>query len=277
MEPTRKRTLVYLLPNLFTAGNLFCGFMAVLSIFEGTIQRQAAAEGWWLYYERSLFFIIGAFLCDMLDGRVARLGGQESPFGREFDSLADIVSFGVAPALLVFKIVLAELPNKVGWLIAFIYLACGALRLARFNVLAADPEAKSLKEFRGFPIPAAAGLIASITLLLLQVYESDREIGLWKYFLAALMLFLSFMMFSRFSYPSFKALDWRTRRSVPQLLGAVLVLGVVLLNYRYALAAVFTAYLLYGFFRPYLSRRWRPNPDIEEEAVEEQSPPPPGP
>lgn len=264
-DPRHRRITVFLLPNLMTAGNLFCGFMAILSIFEGTIQRQAAAEGWWLYYERSLFFIIGAFLCDMLDGRLARLGGQESPFGREFDSLADIVSFGVAPALLVFKIVLAELPNRVGWFIAFVYLACGALRLARFNVLAADPETKSLKEFRGFPIPAAAGLIASITLLLLQVYENDREIGPWKYVLAFLMLLLSFMMFSRFSYPSFKALDWRTRRSVPQLLGAVILLGLIVLNYRYALAAVFTAYLLYGIIRPYLSQRWRPAPDIEED------------
>jgi CDP-diacylglycerol--serine O-phosphatidyltransferase len=267
-----KRAYVYLLPNLMTAGNLFCGFMAVLCIFEGTIQRQAAAEGWWQYYERSLFFIIGAFICDMLDGRLARLGGHESAFGREFDSLADIVSFGVAPALLVFKIVLAELPNRVGWFIAFVYLACGALRLARFNVLAADPDNKSLNEFRGFPIPAAAGLIASITLLLLQIYEYDREIGPWKYVLAVLMLFLSFMMFSRFSYPSFKALDWRTRRSVRHLLGVVILLGIIVLNYRYALAAVFTAYLLYGFFRPYLSRKWRPEPDIEEGGVDDDAP-----
>lgn len=262
------RMMVYLLPNMLTAGNLFCGFMAILSIFEGTLQRQAAAEGWWMYYERSLFFIIGAFLCDMLDGRLARLGGQESPFGREFDSLADIVSFGVAPALLVFKIVLAELPNRVGWFIAFVYLACGALRLARFNVLASDPHGNALKEFRGFPIPAAAGLIASITLMLLEVYEAEREIGAWKYVLAGLMLLLSFMMFSRFSYPSFKALDWRTRRSIPQLLGVVILLGLILLNYRYALAAVFLAYLLYGMVRPYLSRRWRPAGDIEEEAEE---------
>ncbi len=256
---------VYLLPNLMTAGNLFCGFMAVLQILEGTLQRQTGMEGWWQHYEMSLYFILGAFLFDMLDGRVARLGGQESPFGREFDSLADIVSFGVAPALLVFKIVLYEMPNRVGWIIAFIYLACGALRLARFNVLASQPDDSALKEFRGFPIPAAAGLTASITLLLLHVYEADRAIGNWKYALAGLMLFLSFMMFSRVSYPSFKALDWRTRRPLPHLLGIILVTGFILINFRYTLAIVFTGYLLYGFLRPYIGKRWRPGPDIEED------------
>ncbi|MEM6822494.1 MAG: CDP-diacylglycerol--serine O-phosphatidyltransferase, partial [Verrucomicrobiota bacterium] len=174
---------------------------------------------------------------------------------------ADIVSFGVAPALLLFKIVLYELPNKVGWLIAFIYLACGALRLARFNALAAEPGNKSAKDFTGFPIPAAAGLIASITLLLLHIYEGDRSIGGWKYVLGALMLFLSFMMFSNVHYPSFKALDWKTRMTVPNLLFTVLILVLILLNWRYSLAMCFTLYLVYGFVRPHLSHRWRPGID----------------
>jgi len=141
----------------------------------------------------------------MLDGRVARLGGHESAFGREFDSLADIISFGIAPALLVFKIVLAELPARLGWMIGFVYLVCGAMRLARFNTLAVQPSTTPRsKDFSGFPIPAAAGLVASVTLLLLKYYESDRVIGNFKYALAALLLFLSFMMFSQVSYPSFK-------------------------------------------------------------------------
>lgn len=258
--------LVYVLPNLMTAGNLFCGFMAILNIFEGTIQWKTAAIGWSHYYEHSLYFIIGAFLFDMLDGRLARLGGHESPFGREFDSLADIVSFGVAPALMLFKIVLFELPNRVGWFIASIYLVCGALRLARFNVLASSPEKGNLKEFTGFPIPAAAGLIASITLLLLHVYENDGEIGRWKYVLAALMLFLSFMMFSKFRYPSFKALDWRSQLSIPRLLAFVLMIGLVIIYYRFSLAVVFTGYLIYGFVRPYISKTWRS--DFEEEDEE---------
>ena len=258
--------MVYVLPNLMTAGNLFCGFMAILNIFEGTIKWETAAAGWSVYYEHSLYFIIGAFLFDMLDGRLARLGGHESPFGREFDSLADVVSFGVAPALLLFKIVLSELPNRVGWIIASVYLVCGALRLARFNVLAASPEKGGLKDFTGFPIPAAAGLIASITLLLLHVYEKDEEIGRWKYVLAALMLFLSFMMFSKFRYPSFKALDWRSQLSIPRLLTFVLGVGLVIIYYRYSLAILFTGYLIYGFVRPYLSKAWRS--DFEEEDEE---------
>jgi CDP-diacylglycerol---serine O-phosphatidyltransferase len=262
-HPHDPRTrLVYVLPNLLTAGNLLCGFMAVLSIFEGSLRRAAEDAEWAVYYERSLLFIIGAFVCDMLDGRLARLGGQESPFGREFDSLADIISFGVAPALLVFKIVLYELPHRAGWFIAFVYLACGALRLARFNCLAASGHG-SLRQFTGFPIPAAAGLIASLTLLLIQVYEVDRTIGNWKYGLAALMLFLSFMMFSRVAYPSFKALDWHTRRPVRKLLALVLLAALILTFWKYSLAFCFTAYLLYGFLRPRLSRHWRP--DFEEE------------
>lgn len=264
-EPNHK--MVYLLPNLMTAGNLFCGFMAVLQIFEGTILRRAETDGWWHHYQLSLYFIIGAFIFDILDGRVARLGGQESPFGREFDSLADIVSFGVAPALLLFKIVLYELPNRVGWIIAFCYLACGALRLARFNALAAETGGKGVKDFTGFPIPAAAGLIASITLLLLHIYEDDRSIGLWKYGLGGLMLFLSFMMFSNVRYPSFKALDWKTKMTVPNLLITVCAIGLIFINWRYSLALCFTLYLIYGFLRPYLSRKWRPS--IEEDVEEE--------
>lgn len=257
--------LVYVLPNLMTAGNLFCGFMAILQIFEGTIQRINSADGWWHHYEMSLFFILGAFIFDMLDGRVARLGGQESPFGREFDSLADIVSFGVAPALLVFKIVLFELPNRVGWAIAAIYLACGALRLARFNVLAAMPNKNALKDFTGFPIPAAAGLIASITMLLLDIYENDGAIGPWKYVLAVMMVFLSFMMFSKFTYPSFKSLDFKAQRSIPKLVGLVIFAGFLIIFYRYSLAICFTGYLIYGFVRPYISKNWRAEFDDDDE------------
>lgn len=245
--------IIYVLPNLFTAGNLFFGFMAVLQIFQGTLQRSASADDWVRHYEYSLYCILAAFICDILDGRVARLGGQESPFGREFDSLADIISFGIAPALLVFKIVLYELAGRTGWIIAFIYLVCGALRLARFNVMAACEKPGSTKAFTGFPIPAAAGLIASITLLLLRVYEHDHGIGFWKYFLAALMLFLSFMMFSKYEYPSFKSVSWNTRFTIPRFLAVILLCTLTLMYYWFMLAALFTAYLLYGFLRPYLS------------------------
>ena len=146
--------------------------------------------------------------------------GTTVPFGREFDSLADIVSFGIAPALLVYQIVLGEFHN-LGWMIAFVYLACGALRLARFNCIAATANGNGSepdKNFTGFPIPAAAGVIASITLFMLWLDEGQRTIGHWKYVLPPLMLFLSFMMFSKFRYPSFKAVNWRTTRSIPRFL-----------------------------------------------------------
>ncbi|MFZ5805902.1 MAG: CDP-diacylglycerol--serine O-phosphatidyltransferase [Verrucomicrobiota bacterium] len=256
---------VFLLPNLMTAGNLFCGFMAVLQIFQGSLIRITETGNWAHHYENSLFLIFAAFIFDLLDGRLARLGGQESPFGREFDSLADLISFGIAPALLVFQIVLYELPDRIGWMIAFVYLACGAMRLARFNVHAAEvlPGSVPSKNFTGFPIPAAAGVIASITMLLLHIYKADHAIGNWKYLLAGLMLFLSFMMFSKYQYPSFKTVDWRTRWPLSRLVLITLFIAVVIIYYRFSLALVFTAYLLYGFLRPYLSLAWRK--EIEEE------------
>jgi CDP-diacylglycerol--serine O-phosphatidyltransferase len=259
---------VYLLPNLMTAGNLLCGFSAILQIFEGTILRETDFDNWVPHYQNALFFILAAFVFDMLDGRLARLGGRESAFGREFDSLADLISFGVAPALLVFKIVLYEMPARIGWIIAFIYLACGALRLARFNVMASlPPEDNPKKEFTGFPIPAAAGLTCSITLTLLQVYADDLDIGNWKYILAALMLFLSFMMFSKYRYPSFKTMHWHTKWSIPALIVGIIVIVTIITYYAYALSVVFLAYLLYGFFRPYISKAWIR--EIEEDVEED--------
>jgi CDP-diacylglycerol--serine O-phosphatidyltransferase len=200
----------------------------------------------------------------MLDGRVARFGGNESPFGREFDSIADIVSFGVAPALLVYKFVLSEIPGPWGLVIALLYLLCGALRLARFNCVAAAGGGGT-KDFTGFPIPAAAGVICSITLFLLWFYENDREIGSWKFILPPLMVFLAFMMFSKVRYPSFKALNWRTQRSIPKFIAIILTLTLAGAYLRWSLAIVFLGYLLYGFFRPFISARMRKEIEEEEE------------
>ena len=154
---------IYLLPNLMTAGNLFCGFTATLKIVQGALIQWSSPDEAATLFHAAVWFILGACIFDILDGRLARLGGQDSPFGREFDSLADIVSFGVAPALLVYRIVLINFP-RVGWIVAFVYLVCGALRLARFNTMAANGGERDKTEFTGFPIPAADGLIASITI-----------------------------------------------------------------------------------------------------------------
>jgi len=266
---------IYLLPNLMTAGNLFCGFAATLKILEGALIQATATPGGNEMAEAlaaekfhiAIWCILASCIFDALDGRLARLGGHESPFGREFDSLADIVSFGVAPALMVYRIVLHEFPN-VGWIIASVYLICGALRLARFNCLAAMDSTAANKEFRGFPIPAAAGVIASITLCLLWFDEKGREIGQGKWVLPPLMLFLAWMMFSGFKYPSFKAINWRTTRSLPKFIGIALILLVTVRNYQWMPAVIFIAYLLYGFLRPFLSRKMKE--EIEEEVEDEE-------
>ena len=258
---------IYLLPNLMTAGNLFCGFAATLNIVQGALLQwsnpDAAAE----LFHAAVWFILGACIFDVLDGRLARLGGQDSAFGREFDSLADIVSFGVAPALMVYRIVLIDFP-RLGWLVAFVYLVCGALRLARYNCVSAAGGAGDGKAFTGFPIPAAAGLIASITLFMLWwLGEREHEIGRWKWVLPPLTLFLSIMMFSRLSYPSFKAITWRTTRSLPRFAAIILIMFFTALNYEWMPAVLFLIYLLYGFLRPWVSKRWRR--EIEEEIGEE--------
>lgn len=274
--PVQEMPKVYLLPNLMTAGNLFCGFMAILQIIQGSLEHSLepsmGSEHWIRRYELSLGFILGAFIFDMLDGRLARLGGKASAFGREFDSLADLVSFGLAPSLLVLKIILADLPADWRWLgglVAFIYLVAGAMRLARFNIVSTQPQPDESKDFIGFPIPAAAGLVASITLFLLHFYKTDKEIGMWRYLLPVLLIFLSCMMYSRIRYPSFKSIDWRAKRSMPQIALTFVILVIVVRFYYYSLAAVFLAYLVYGFIRPVVSQRIRAH--IEEEETEDTS------
>ncbi|CAN5803627.1 CDP-diacylglycerol--serine O-phosphatidyltransferase [soil metagenome] len=264
MDP-KDEPKVYLLPNLMTAGNLFCGFGAVLSIIEAALVIQKHGSAGPLYHE-TIAFILGACVFDLLDGRVARLGGTESPFGREFDSLADIVSFGMAPALLAYQVVLQGFP-RAGWLIAFAYLLCGALRLARFNCYAMVKTDKPSDEFVGFPIPAAAGLIASLTLFMLWVEEDALQIGWGKFILPALLLFLSGMMFSRVKYPSFKGLGWRSQRSIPHLLVIAVVLALCAVFYQWMPAVLFVSFLLYGFVRPYISKALRR--EIEEEEGDE--------
>ena len=264
---------IYLLPNLMTAGNLFCGFTATLKILEGALLQSTDAVAASERFHEAIWFILGAFVFDFLDGRLARLGGHDSAFGREFDSLADIVSFGVAPALLVYRIVLQEFRTAC-WIIALVYLCCGALRLARFNIAQANNEKQSNhsnKSFTGFPFPAAAGLIASITLFMLWLTEGEHQLGKWKFALPPLLIFLSFMMFSRFQYPSFKAVNWKTKKSIPRFLVIVLILIFTAMFYQWMPAVLFLAYLLYGFLRPWLSHEWRR--EIEEEIGEENDEP----
>ena len=265
---------IYWLPNLLTGANLFCGFVALTKIVEWDPEAGSYTD-----IRYALLFILLACIFDLLDGRVARMGGAESPFGREFDSLADIVSFGAAPAFLVYRVVLKDIFTthpEIGWFIASIYLLCGAFRLARFNCLAAQAGSGGGKDFLGFPIPAAAGLVASLTMLLMWLDENrflDERFfrSRWRYLLPTIMLFLSCMMVSEVKYPTFKKLDLRATKTFTKTLVAVLFIGaVVILREKlltFVLPFFFTTYLVYGFIRPRISRRMRR--EIEDEDDEE--------
>jgi len=259
---------IYFLPNLLTAGNLFCGFVALTKIVEADLSR-----GYFQPIRVALGFILLACIFDLFDGRVARMGGIESPFGREFDSLADLISFGVAPAFLVHRVVLRDVfvgHPEAGWFIASIYLLCGAFRLARFNCLSAQPGGSGSKDFLGFPIPSAAGLVSSLTLLIIQLNENSKDLGKWKYFLAVVLLFLSAMMVSTVKYPSFKSLGLRSTSTFIKAIVAALAVGLLIVfreQILFALPVFFTLYLVYGFIRPRISRKVRY--EIEEEDEDE--------
>lgn len=259
---------IHFWPNFMTAGNLFCGFYAMLLLLKEPSQAQA---------QSAIGLILLACLFDMLDGRIARAIGEESPFGREFDSLADIVSFGVAPALLMHHVVLDSMDNeRAGWFIAFFYLLCGAIRLARFNCLAYMASGKPSRDFTGCPIPAAAGVISSVTLLLLDPKAKNiLELGAWKWTLPCLMVLLSFLMVSKRRYPSFKGLSWRTRRTIPWFLAAMFVVALIIYKPFIMPAVLFVGYLFYGLIRPWVKREWRreieEDPDEPEESEEESN------
>ena len=270
--PEEPKLKIYFLPNLLTAANLFCGFVALTKIVEANI-----LGGDYQPTKVALGYILLACIFDLLDGRVARMGGVDSPFGREFDSLADLISFGVAPAFLVDRVVLKDVIEghpEFGWFIASIYLLCGAFRLARFNCLTSMGGTRS-KDFLGFPIPSAAGLVASLTLFMIWWDEKNFATGKWRYFLPVLMLFLSWMMVSNVRYPSFKSLDLRATRTFIKTLLAVLFLGSLLIFREkilvFVLPAFFTAYLVYGFIRPRIP--WKVRREIEEEEEEEDAGP----
>lgn len=250
-----KASRIYVLPNLMTAGNLFCGFVAIIRC----IQAKFAAEGMVdasapHLYNEAVWFIIAAVGFDSLDGRLARLGGRESLFGREFDSIADVVSFGVAPALLVFFLILSpdlyEPFRQIGWFIGFIYLLCAGVRLARFNVithpLVYTTQAKyDTKDFVGLPAPAAAGMIVSLVLVITAVEDLRR----WVLLLPPLMLLIAFLMVSTIRYPSFKQVGWHTRARFGTFV-LVLILAAAIFFYRqFAVALIFLGYLVFGIGR----------------------------
>ena len=221
----RPRRAAYALPTLFTAGNVFLGFYALLEVFQGAMRMAQNVAGASAHFQSAAIAIGVAVFLDGLDGRIARLTNTVSEFGREMDSLADVIAFGIAPAALAFAwgVQFVEPPinaaafeplRRAGYFLSFLYLLCGAARLARFNIqknpVPKNPGRPDRKYFAGLPIPAAAGMVASI------VYASDGEPLRWWVLSTAwlaLLGLLSFLMVSTWRYPSFKDLSLTRPRS----------------------------------------------------------------
>jgi CDP-diacylglycerol--serine O-phosphatidyltransferase len=222
----KMRRGIYILPNLFTTGNLFCGFWAIISVFQERFFYAAIA-------------ILLAAVFDVLDGKVARLSGATSKFGIQYDSLADLVSFGIAPALLAFSWALREY-GKFGWLAAFLFVACGALRLARFNVQSSSGE---VKYFKGLPIPVAASMIALTILLYLRLIET----GWVKDIIILIMIWvLAFLMVSNIRYFSFKEFNLAKRKPFSIFLFVVLSMIVIVMEPTIVLFGFVLFYIFSG-------------------------------
>jgi CDP-diacylglycerol--serine O-phosphatidyltransferase len=224
----KRRRGIFLLPSLLTTGNLVCGFLALL--------LTANAR----YIEASLAIFV-AMVMDLLDGRVARLMKATSQFGVEYDSLADVVSFGVAPAFLLYAFALSEL-GRPAWFAAFLFVICGALRLARFNVFTGATDKRF---FVGLPIPAAAAVVCGTVIFL-----HGEELTRWMRGAVAVMTYLvALLMVSTFRYWSFKEVDWARRRPVQTLLIVVLAMMIVATKHEVFLFLVFAGYALSGPLR----------------------------
>ncbi|MEO5368227.1 MAG: CDP-diacylglycerol--serine O-phosphatidyltransferase [Magnetococcus sp. WYHC-3] len=240
METQRKtRKGVYILPNLLTTGGMFFGFYAVMAALAGEFEKGAMA-------------IVVAGIFDGLDGRVARALDAVSSFGKEYDSLADFLSFGMAPAILIHQWALEPF-HRVGLAGAFVFTVCGALRLARFNVqhYQAD-EAWQKRYFQGLPIPAAAGLVAATMLFYMELELSPAvdaaRHGFWQWLPLLLVYLLGLLMVSPVRFRSFKDIHWHKARPFFTLVGAVVFIAVLTIHMAVTLFTLFGAYLVSGYW-----------------------------
>ena len=225
----RSRRGIYILPNLFTTAGLFAGFYAIVQAMNGGFEYAAIA-------------IFIAMIMDGLDGRIARWTHTQSDFGAEFDSLSDMVSFGLAPALIMYQWALSGL-GRLGWLAAFIYAAATALRLARFNTQVGQIDSRF---FRGLPSPAAAGLVIGLMWVLHSYGLPGREISIVA---LGFTVFAAVVMVSNIRYLSFKHLDLKSRVPFVAVLVVVLAFVLVSSNPPQVLFLIFLAYGLSGPIR----------------------------
>ena len=222
---SKSRRGIYFLPSLLTVANIFCGFYSIVSSMKGDLELAAILIGW-------------AILLDALDGRVARLANAASEFGREFDSLADVVSFGVAPGVLAYVWALNLWP-RVGWLACFLFLICGAMRLARFNI---QKKMDDKRFFVGMPIPAAAGLIAAVVFMFSRPLEKFGQ----AIPIAALVVGLALLMVSNLRYYSFKDIDLRGRHPYLIILLLALLFVAIGTHPQVMLLSMSVIYLVSG-------------------------------
>jgi CDP-diacylglycerol---serine O-phosphatidyltransferase len=223
-SPHRKlRRSIYLLPTVFTVGNMFAGFFAIISTLNGRYGDAAIAIGI-------------AVVLDGLDGRVARLANATSDFGLQLDSLADVISFGIAPAILVYSWGLAEFHDFARFS-AFLFVTCGAMRLARFNV-----QVQNLKHFAGLPIPAGAGFIAATV----HFFGQPPDSLYFKYYLIGVTYLVSFLMISTIRYPSLKRLELGRGKSHLNVLMLALLVGSIIWYSRQVLMIIAAVYLCSG-------------------------------
>lgn len=222
----QRRRGIYILPNLFTSASLFSGFFAIVAAINGRFEAAAVA------------IIISAVL-DGLDGRIARLTNTTTQFGVEYDSLADVIAFGVAPGILAFQWALKPF-GRLGWLAAFMFVICGALRLARFNVQKTHEDASY---FKGLPIPAAASFIAAM-ILFVESWQGSMQIR--SALIIAMIYTLSFLMVSTLHYYSFKKFDIRNKKPFNVLLSIILISLIIAYKPKVMLFLILFAYVVSG-------------------------------
>jgi CDP-diacylglycerol---serine O-phosphatidyltransferase len=260
---------VYVLPTLFTVGNIFCGFWAVGEAFAGQLGNASD------HFRTAAILIFAAAFCDALDGRIARLTNSTSEFGEQYDSLCDVVSFGFAPAFLAWRWGLGDL-GKWGFFAAFVFLICGSMRLARFNIMVHRVDKRY---FIGLPIPAGAGVVASIILWhpepITNGMPSDGFAGNasfvdrfpWELGWAALVVVVAFLMISTIRYRSFKDVDLKRRKSPIAILAIALVLALIAAEPAIGLALGTTVYAASGPVARLFRRKRSTPPDADHPTV----------
>lgn len=263
----RDAARIYLLPNFFTAGNMCCGFLSLCKCIEAKSTADVAAAN--DLYMMAVYLIFGACIFDLFDGRMARMFKRESMFGAEFDSIADTVSFGVAPAFLVYFLIFDPsrassfdwLISGAGPIIGFIYLLCAGIRLAKFNVLTnplipGNEKKSPASDFMGIPSPVAAAITASFVLLLTHLncdqdaVNTASTLTAWlPVVLLPTMLLVSILMVTNIPYPTFKHINWNSKTKAQAFIFIILFVIVAAKFHIFAIPAALLIYVFYGLFR----------------------------